>query len=138
MSKTLARWMLFVAAQFCFVQPIAAAATGQLASSPWLQEKLKSADVLIIDASPGKVHAAGHIPGAVNVDVFTYGGRDMSPAEKDWVSAWHSSSNRMAATSRMASIETGVTSKPRWPSAVMKPSLASRLSNSRSVLMLVL
>jgi hypothetical protein len=44
----------------------------------------------------------------------------------------------MAATSRMVSIETGVTSKPRWPSAVMKPSLASRLSSSRSVLMLVL
>ena len=83
MSKTLARWILSIAAQSCFLQPIAAAATGQLASSPWLQDKLKSADVLIIDASPGKLHAAGHIPGAVNVDVFTYGGRDMSPAEKE-------------------------------------------------------
>src|SRR5437868_3288450 len=84
MAKILARWFVaVVAAQLYFAQPIAAATNGQLANSRWLQDNIQRGDLLLIDASPGKLHAAGHIPGAINVDVFTYGGRDMTPAEKE-------------------------------------------------------
>jgi thiosulfate/3-mercaptopyruvate sulfurtransferase len=84
MSKVFGRRLLALAAAvLCFSQTLAAAASGQLVNVQWLQENLKRDDLLVIDASPGKLHAAGHIPGAVNVDVFTYGGRDMSPAEKE-------------------------------------------------------
>ena len=68
---------------FCPSQAHAATAHNQLVAVAWLKDNLARADVLVIDASPGKLHAAGHIPGAVNVDVFTYGGRDMTPVEKE-------------------------------------------------------
>ena len=63
---------------------VAATATGNpLASVQWLEQNLKRDDVLVIDASPAKLHAAGHIPGAVNVDVFTFGGQNLGPAHME-------------------------------------------------------
>ena len=59
----------------------AQAAGGPLVGVEWLEKNLKRDDLLLIDASFGKAHAAGHIPGAVNVDVFTFGGRALSPDE---------------------------------------------------------
>lgn len=55
----------------------------QLASVEWLAKNLGRDDILVIDASPPKAHAAGHIPGAVNVNLFAWGGRDMSAAEME-------------------------------------------------------
>ncbi len=54
---------------------------GQLVSAQWLVGNLQRGDVLVLDASPSKLYAMNHIPGAVNVDVFSFGGRDVSPAE---------------------------------------------------------
>jgi 3-mercaptopyruvate sulfurtransferase SseA len=63
------RYCLFL----LLVQPLMAAegTKGNLVSAQWLEKNLTSANVLILDASPAKAYAAGHIPGAVNVDVFT-------------------------------------------------------------------
>ena len=85
MSNAFRRWLLALFAGSLFLlQPIlAAAGGGQLVNVQWLQENLKRDDVLVLDTSPGKLHAAGHIPGAVNVDVFSYGGREIPAAQKE-------------------------------------------------------
>jgi thiosulfate/3-mercaptopyruvate sulfurtransferase len=86
MSKGLGHWLLaLVAGSLFMVQPALAAEgrSGQLVSVQWLEQNLKRDDVLVIDASPGKLHAAGHIPGAVNVDIFTFGGREVPAAEME-------------------------------------------------------
>jgi len=85
MSKRLSHWLLAVITSSLFmVQPtLAAEGGGQLASVQWLEKNLKRDDVLIIDASPAKLHSAGHIPGAVNVDVFSFGGREIPTAEME-------------------------------------------------------
>ncbi len=86
MSKSLNHWLWVVmAGSVLLVQPALAAkdGNGPLASVPWLERNLNRDDVLVIDASPGKLHAANHIPGAVNVDVFSYGAEDTPLAEKE-------------------------------------------------------
>src|SRR5471030_2356019 len=89
MFKIVGRGLLsFIAISLSFAQT-PAVASGQLTTAQWLRDNLALPDLLIIDASPGKLHAAGHIPGAVNVDVFTYGARDMTPAENEkQVQSW--------------------------------------------------
>ena len=85
MSKAFAGrlWVLIVGVLCLAQSPASRATNDQLVTARWLQENAGSGAVLILDASPGKLYAAGHIPGAVNVDVFAYGGRDMSTAEKE-------------------------------------------------------
>ena len=86
MSKSLSHWLLAVITGSLFVvQPALAAegGNGQLASVQWLEKNLQRDDVLVIDASPTKLHSAGHIPGAVNVDVFSFGGRESTAAEME-------------------------------------------------------
>jgi 3-mercaptopyruvate sulfurtransferase SseA len=46
---------------------------GRLVSAAWLQRNLNQAGLLVLDASPAQAYAAGHIPGAVSVDIFVYG-----------------------------------------------------------------
>jgi len=78
-------WVFVVVACGLFMaQPVwAAEGAGQLVSVQWLEKNLERDEVLVIDTSPSKLHAAGHIPGAVNVDVFTFGGRNLSTAEME-------------------------------------------------------
>lgn len=86
MSKRLIHWLLAVIAGSLFLlQPALAAegSNGPLASVQWLEKNLKRDDVLVIDASPGKMYSAGHIPGAVNVDLFSFGGREAPVAESE-------------------------------------------------------
>jgi 3-mercaptopyruvate sulfurtransferase SseA len=86
MSKSLNHWLLAIVATTLYFVQAAAAAAGAgnpLVSVEWLDKGLKRGDLLVIDASPGRLHAAGHIPGAVNVDVFTFGGRQVSAAEME-------------------------------------------------------
>ncbi|MEO5694571.1 MAG: rhodanese-like domain-containing protein [Usitatibacter sp.] len=79
MSKILVRGVLvFAAAWFWLIPPLAAAAGNQLVDVAWLKENLQRDDLLLIDASPGGRHVAGHIPGAVNVDIFAFGGREVT------------------------------------------------------------
>ena len=53
--------------------PLAQANPRPLVDAAWLQQALAAGDVLVLDAQPFKLHEAGHIPGAVHVDMFTYG-----------------------------------------------------------------
>jgi 3-mercaptopyruvate sulfurtransferase SseA len=57
--------------------------SSRLVSVHWLESNLKRDDVMLLDASPPPMHAARHIPGAVNVDVFSFGGREVSVAEME-------------------------------------------------------
>ena len=92
MSKIPGHWLWVVIAGCLFlVQPGLAAESdkGQLVSAQWLADNVKRDDVLLLDASPGRIHAASHIPGAVNVDVFSFGGRDLSNAEmQQLIQSW--------------------------------------------------
>jgi 3-mercaptopyruvate sulfurtransferase SseA len=75
------RLFAFVASILVLAQPALAAegVGGPLVSARWLAGNLNREDVLVIDASPAKLHAAGHIPGAVSVDVFSFGGFELPP-----------------------------------------------------------
>jgi 3-mercaptopyruvate sulfurtransferase SseA len=54
---------------------------GNLVSVNWLEQNLNRTDVLILDASPAQMYAKEHIPGAINVDLFTYGGKEVPLSE---------------------------------------------------------
>lgn len=73
-SKRLSAAGLFVLSLLA-AWPSAAAqrAGGPLVDVEWLASRLGSPDLLLLDASPGPVHAARHIPGAIGVDFLTYG-----------------------------------------------------------------
>src|SRR5258708_5466371 len=80
------RLLVVIASVVFMVQPALAADSGKghLASVQWLEKNLGRDDVLLIDASPPQMYSAkGHIPGAVSVDVFSFGGRPLSPAEME-------------------------------------------------------
>ena len=91
MSKILSLCLLalFIAGSLIGIRPAMAAtgaadrASGNLVSVEWLEKNLKRGDTILIDASPGPMHTAKHIPGAVNVDVFSFGGRDNSSADME-------------------------------------------------------
>lgn len=67
------------------MQPAVAAeeSKGNLVSVQWLERNLNRDDVLLLDASIGQMYAAKHIPGAVSVDVFSFGGREIPAAEME-------------------------------------------------------
>jgi thiosulfate/3-mercaptopyruvate sulfurtransferase len=83
MVKSAIRWFgIFLIGSLLLVQlPVGAAGNSQLVGVEWLAKNLARGDLLIIDASPGRLHAANHIPGAVHADVFSFGGRAMTPPE---------------------------------------------------------
>jgi thiosulfate/3-mercaptopyruvate sulfurtransferase len=79
-------WLVAIASGLFMAQPAVAAdgvngGKSNLVSVQWLEKNLKRGDVHVIDASPGQLYAVKHIPGAVNVDVFSFGGRESSAAE---------------------------------------------------------
>ena len=86
MSKILKVWFIgFITAGLFMGQPALAAENGRgnLISVEWLAKNLNRDDVVLIDASFGQLYAAKHIAGAINVDVFTFGGRDNLAAEME-------------------------------------------------------
>ena len=78
-------FLFAVAGCLLLAQPLMAAEgiKGNLVSVNWLEKNLKNADVLILDASPAQVYKAQHIPGAVNVDLLTYGVHEVPLAEME-------------------------------------------------------
>ncbi len=85
MLKVLKLGFLLAAAGCLVALPLIAAerVNGNLVSTKWLEENLKSADVLILDASPSQLYKARHIPGAINADVMNYGAQERPIAEMD-------------------------------------------------------
>lgn len=61
------RFLIAVAAWLVLAQP---AMAGNLVDAKWLAKNLDNPDVLVLDAQPRPLHAKGHVPGAVPVDVF--------------------------------------------------------------------
>ncbi len=64
-------------------QPVKAldGTNGNLVDVEWLSNNLNNPDVLILDASPAMLYSKQHIPGAINVDFFTYGSQEQPTAE---------------------------------------------------------
>jgi 3-mercaptopyruvate sulfurtransferase SseA len=74
MRNSLRYWLAAAAAAFLpGLQPALAApaSASPLVSVQWLQQNRE--DVLLLDASMTPEHKANHIPGAVSVDLFSYG-----------------------------------------------------------------
>lgn len=67
--------------QWLCVWLAATAAQARLVDTEWLASRLGKEDVVVIDASPGKLHASGHIAGAHNFDLFAFGAEEPSPQE---------------------------------------------------------
>ncbi len=88
MSKKLINWFfVLIASSLLMLQSAVAAAAdksrGNLVSVQWLEKNLHRDDVLLLDASPGQLYSAKHIAGAVNVDVFSFGGHEATAAEME-------------------------------------------------------
>lgn len=78
------RLITFVYLSIIFVAPPLSAQKGtrnNLVSADWLKENLKNSDVVLLDASPGQIYSAKHIPGAISYDIFTYGVKELPVAE---------------------------------------------------------
>jgi 3-mercaptopyruvate sulfurtransferase SseA len=74
--------------------PLAQANPRPLVDAAWLQQALAAGDVLVLDAQPGKLHEAGHIPGAVHVDLFAFGLETDPKAMQRRIESWGVSPRR--------------------------------------------
>lgn len=85
MLKVTKCFFLSVAAWLLLAPPLMATEgiKGHLVAVDWLNKNLKHGDVLILDASPAPMYAAQHILGAHNVDLFTYGGKEVPVPEME-------------------------------------------------------
>lgn len=86
MSKILRVWFfVFITSSLFMMRPASAAegSNGSLVSIEWLANNLNRNDVVLIDASFVQLYAAKHISGAVNVDVFSFGGRENLATEME-------------------------------------------------------
>ena len=59
----------------------AEAGSSRLVSAEWLQQRLGSGELRVLDGPSASMHRRGHIPGAVNADLFTFGPREVSQAQ---------------------------------------------------------
>lgn len=57
------------------------AVQARLVDTAWLESRLGRDELVLIDASPAKLHASGHIAGAHNFDLFSFGADDPSAAD---------------------------------------------------------
>lgn len=73
--------LMLLATALLLGAPPAARAASPLVDAAWLRQALASeAPPLVLDASPTPMHAAGHIPGAISVDFYRYGSRELDAA----------------------------------------------------------
>lgn len=85
MRRTLLAGLLAVT---CWLASSATAAAadsvrGNLVDVQWLEKNLANTDLVLLDASPASLFAKKHIPGAVSVDVYTFGASDPTAAEME-------------------------------------------------------
>jgi thiosulfate/3-mercaptopyruvate sulfurtransferase len=86
LSKVLTySFLLAIGGCLLLAQPSMAAEgiQGNLVNVGWLEKNLRNADVLVLDASPGQIYTAKHIPGAVGVDFLAYGAPDRPVADME-------------------------------------------------------
>lgn len=96
MSHSFKHWWLAVGALLIGLCPVVARATepgvsagGHLVSAAWLKQHLGRPEVLVLDASPARLHQSQHIPGAISAPLFTMGPRDVPQAQvQDRLRAW--------------------------------------------------
>jgi 3-mercaptopyruvate sulfurtransferase SseA len=76
-----------LAACFLFVVALLvtapAHAANPLVTAQWLQRNHPGDNLVLIDASVAPLYMKGHIPGAVHVDVFGYGGQEQTPQQME-------------------------------------------------------
>lgn len=77
------RLLLAVTACLLLAQPLMAAegVNGNLVSVHWLGKNLNRDDIVLLEASFGQMNSGPHIPGAVSVDLVSFGGREIPAAE---------------------------------------------------------
>lgn len=69
--------------------------SGHLVSVAWLQDQLKTADLLLLDASSTRTYANKHIAGAVSVDLYSFGVGELPLAQMEMrLQSWGVSSGR--------------------------------------------
>ena len=99
MLRSMRNVLLFLAAACSLAAPLPAAAQsaaqsaagqpGRLVSASWLKANLARSDVLVLDASPASLHKRGHIPGAVNADLFAFSPKEAPlPQMESRLRAW--------------------------------------------------
>jgi 3-mercaptopyruvate sulfurtransferase SseA len=78
-------FVLAVAAGLLLAQPLFAAetTTGNLVTVQWLEQHRNDAGLLILDASPAPMYAKQHVPGAISIDVFSYGAQEIPGPEME-------------------------------------------------------
>lgn len=78
-------FLLAVTGYLLLAQPAVAAENSRrnLVDVHWLEKHLGGAGVLVLDASSTQQYMDKHIPGAVSVDMLTYGGQEMPVAETE-------------------------------------------------------
>lgn len=82
-------WGFIGASLLCAASAIAAppidraGLNGRLASVEWLQRHHQRDDVVVLDASSPRAFAKQHIPGAQSAGLFTFGPREVSPAQME-------------------------------------------------------
>ena len=75
------RWLRLALSAVLIFMGAAAHAAGPLVDTPWLRQALASSTPpLLLDASPARQHAAGHIAGAINADFYSHGSREVDAA----------------------------------------------------------
>ncbi len=85
MSKHRIYFLIAIAACLLVGQRAVAAhgVNGNLVTTKWLEQNLTSSDVLILDASSTATYAVKHIPGAVSMDLVTYGAQELPVAQME-------------------------------------------------------
>ena len=73
--------ILFVSAILALFFPAEAAKASPLVSVDWLQKNISRKDLVVVDTSQTRLYRQKHIPGAVSADVFSFGGRVLTPAD---------------------------------------------------------
>ena len=94
MHNPVTRWIVPVVLAMLLAG--AGTAHASLVSVDWLRERLGREDMLLIDASSSRLHAAKHIPGAIGVDLYTYGSpHNVAPAVMEQrIQSWGVSAGR--------------------------------------------
>ncbi len=82
-SKLLSYCIIAIVCNMFLLQSLLAqdGINGNLVNVEWLGKNLKNPDILILDASSAKTYNTQHIPGAINVDLYTYGSQEKPIAE---------------------------------------------------------